>query len=61
MANVFFAKTLCVLTFDAGSFESSLREVLDAPDGALPEAELLNRIARAKAARLLARTEEIFE
>lgn len=61
LANVFFAKTWCVLTFDAGSFESSLREVLDAPDGRLPEAELLNRIARAKAAKLLARGPEIFE
>jgi len=61
MAHVFFAKTWCELTFDAGSFESSLREVLDAPDGLLPEAELLNRIARAKAARLLARKQEIFE
>ena len=47
--------------FDAGTFESSLREVLDAQPGALPEAELLNRIARVKAEALLARTEEIFE
>jgi hypothetical protein len=58
---VFFAKSWCVQSFDAGAFESSLREVLDAEPGTLPEAELLNRIARVKAEALLARSEEIFE
>ena len=38
-----------------------LREALDASPGALPEAELLNRIARIQAESLLARSEEIFE
>jgi hypothetical protein len=61
LAHVFFAETWCVLAFDAGSFDSSLREVENAPPGLLPEAELLNRIARAKAAELLVRAEEIFE
>ncbi len=61
LAQVFFARFWCVQTFDAEAFASSLREVLDAPPGALPEAELLNRIARRKAEDLLARAEEIFE
>jgi hypothetical protein len=58
---VFYAQTLCVLTFNAEAFESSLREVLSAEPGRLPEAELLNRIARPKAEELLDRYEEIFE
>jgi hypothetical protein len=58
---VFFAKSWCVQTFDAAAFESTLREVLAAKPGALPEAELLNRIARVKAETLLARSEELFE
>jgi hypothetical protein len=58
---VFFAKSWCVQTFDAAAFDSSLREVLAAKPGALPEAELLNRIARVKAEVLLARSEELFE
>ena len=61
LAQVFFAKYYCVQTFDATAFDSSLREVLDAPPGRLPDAELLNRIARRKAEALLARREEIFE
>jgi hypothetical protein len=35
--------------------------VLDAPSGLLPEAELLNRIARRKAEALRARAEDLFE
>jgi hypothetical protein len=58
---VFFAKTWCVQSFDAAAFEASLREVLSAEPGALPEAELLNRIARVKAETLLARSDELFE
>ena len=61
LAQVFLAKTWSVQTFDPESFRSSLREVLDAPPGRLPEAELLNRIAQRKARILLARSEEIFE
>ncbi|MEZ5064998.1 MAG: TRAP transporter TatT component family protein [bacterium] len=61
LAQVFEAKTLAVQTFDGESFQSSLREVLEAAPGQLPEAELLNRIARIKAEELLARYEDIFE
>ncbi|HMB68543.1 MAG TPA: TRAP transporter TatT component family protein [bacterium] len=61
IAQVFFAKSYCVQTFDEDAFRSSLREVLDAPAGRLPEAALLNQIARAKARLLLDRAEEIFE
>jgi hypothetical protein len=61
LAQVFFAKTWCVQTFDAQAFDASLREVLDAPSGLLPEAELLNRIARRKAEALRARAEDLFE
>lgn len=61
IAQVFFAKTWCVQAFDAKAYESSLREVLEAPPGLLPEAEFLNRIARIQAEALLADAEEIFE
>ena len=61
LAQVFYAKTWCVQTFDAEAYESSLREVLDAPAGLLPEAEFLNRIARIQAESLLDEAEEIFE
>jgi hypothetical protein len=61
LAQVFYAKTLCVQTFDGDAFRSSLREVLEAEPGKLPEAELLNRIARLQAEDLLAQYEEIFE
>ena len=61
LAQVFFAKTYCVQTFDAEAFESSLQEVLNAPDGVLPEAAFLNRIAYVQARDLLAQAEEIFE
>ncbi len=61
LAQVFYARFYCVQTFDADAFGTSLREVLDAAPGILPEAELLNRIARRKAESLLARAEEIFE
>jgi TRAP transporter T-component len=61
IAQVFFAKTWCVQAFDAESFETSLREVIDAPPGLLPEAEFLNRIALLQARSLLARRDEIFD
>lgn len=61
LTQVFFAKTWCVQAFDAEAYESSLREVLDAPTGLLPEAEFLNRIARIQAESLLEDAEEIFE
>jgi hypothetical protein len=61
LAQVFFAKTYCVQTFDRDAFESALTEVLDAPPGRLPDAELLNRIARIHARALLERTDEIFD
>lgn len=61
LGQVFFAKTWCVQTFDQDAFESALHEVLDAPTGRLPEAELLNQIARVQAEALLDQSEEIFE
>jgi hypothetical protein len=61
LAKVFFAKTYCVQTFDREAFETSLRAVLDAPTGLLPDAELLNQIARIQATALLARADDIFE
>lgn len=61
MGQVLFAKTYCLQTFDRDSFESALREVLDAPKGQLPSAELLNQIARLQAGALLEQAEEIFE
>ncbi|MBZ0270054.1 TRAP transporter TatT component family protein, partial [bacterium] len=38
IGKVFFARTWCVQSFDADAFQTSLREVLDAPPGRLPEA-----------------------
>lgn len=61
IGKVFFARTWCVQSFDADAFDRSLREVLDAPPGLLPEAEFLNRIAVRKAEQLLAEGAEIFE
>lgn len=61
LAQVLFARTYCVQTFDRDAFESALHEVLDAPAGRLPDAELLNRIARIHARALLERTDEIFD
>ena len=61
LAQVFYAKTWCVQSFDAEAFDATLREVLDAPTGQLPDAELLNRIARIQAGSLKARAEDIFE
>jgi len=61
IAQVFFAKTWCVQAFDADAFETSLREVIDAPPGILPEAEFLNRIALLQARSLLAERAEIFD
>lgn len=61
MAQVFFARFYCTLVFDREAWEASLREVRDAPAGLLPDAELLNQIARLKAEQLWAQTEEIFE
>jgi hypothetical protein len=61
LAQVFFAKFYAVQTFDRDVFESSLREVLAAPPGTLPDAELLNQIARLMAERLLDQADEIFD
>jgi hypothetical protein len=61
LAHVFYAERYCVQVFDAEEYESTLREVLAAPHGELPEAELLNQIARQRATSLLAKTEEIFD
>ncbi len=61
LAHVFYAERYCVQVFDAEEYEATLREVLDAPHGELPEAELLNQIARQRATSLLAKTEEIFD
>lgn len=61
IAQVFFAKTWCVQAFDAEAFETSLREVIDAPTGILPEAEFLNRIAVLQARSLLAERAKIFD
>jgi hypothetical protein len=61
LAHVFYARTYCVRTFDGTLYEETLREVLAAPAGSLPDAELLNRIAKFKAESLLELKEEIFD
>jgi hypothetical protein len=61
LTHVFYAERYCVQVFDEQQYEATLREVLNAPRGELPDAELLNQIARQRAASLLAKTEEIFD
>lgn len=61
LAQVYEAKTYSIQAFDSDGYVALLREVIDAPPHPLPDAELLNQIARREAARLIERTEEIFE
>ncbi len=61
LAQVFEAKTYCVQAFDSACYESSLRRSSGRASQGIPEAELLNQIARREAARMIERTEEIFE
>lgn len=53
LANVFYARYYATLIVDEALFEQELRKVLETPSDAIPEAALMNEIAKAKARRLL--------
>lgn len=61
LAQVYEARTFCTQSFDADCYRKTLQEVLDHGADSLPDAQLLNQIARRDAARLLELTDEIFE
>jgi hypothetical protein len=60
MTQVFYAKTYAVQMQDQGLFESLLKKVIDAPSDILPAAKFPNAVAKKKAEKLLARTNELF-
>ena len=53
MGNVFYARYYATAALDRALFESELEKVIAAPADALPEARLLNEIAKRKARKLL--------
>lgn len=59
-ARVMYAEYYARGIRDRGLFESTLREVLDAPESNVPELTLINSMAKEKARTLLERTEEFF-
>lgn len=61
MTYVYYANFYARQTLDKDLFLSTLQKVLDAPVDILPEATLLNAVARKKAVDLLNHKEEIFE
>ena len=60
-ARVMYAEYYARGIRDRRLFESTLRGVLEAPDGQLPELTLSNALARDKARSLLERTDEYFD
>ena len=60
MAQFYYAKTYAVVTQDQPLFESLLKQVEEASPDILPEARLANIIAKKKAQKLLAQSNEIF-
>lgn len=57
---VLHAGYVSVAALDEERFEQDLREVMEAPDDLLPEARLLNRLAKEDAAKLLDRQWDLF-
>jgi hypothetical protein len=60
MTKYLFAKYYCQQTLDRDLFEKLLHEIIDAPDDLLPEQRLSNALSKQKAARLLARADDLF-
>lgn len=56
----FYAEFYCRQTLDQSCFEATLDEVEHAPAGELPDANLMNAIARHRAAALRAREGDLF-
>ncbi len=61
MIQVMYAKSYAVQVQDRQLFHSLLTEVIQTPEDRLSEAALSNAIARQKAARLLKKTDELFQ
>jgi hypothetical protein len=57
---VFYAEFYCHQVLDEACFDSTLAEVAAAPDSLLPDARLLNEIAKRRAAELAAHRDELF-
>ncbi len=55
-----FAKFYCAQTLDEELFDKLVAEIIDAPDGLLPEQGLANALAKEKAKRIMELKEEIF-
>lgn len=60
MAQVFYAKTFAVQVQDQQLYEVLLKKVIDAPPDILPSARFPNAVAKQKAQRLLAKSNELF-
>jgi hypothetical protein len=60
MTKYLFAKYYTLQTMDRPLFEQLLGEILAAPADLLPEQQLSNQLAKEKAARLLARADDLF-
>jgi hypothetical protein len=60
MTYVYEAKTYAVQIQDESLFENLLQQVIQAPDGVLPEQNLANAVARLQARALLARKTDYF-
>ncbi len=60
MTQLYYARTYAVAIQDQPLFESMLKKVEDASPDIFPEARLANIIAKKKARKLLARSNELF-
>jgi tetratricopeptide (TPR) repeat protein len=60
MTQLYYARTYAIATQDQPLFESLLKKVEEASPDILPEARLANIIAKKKARKLLARSNELF-
>jgi hypothetical protein len=60
LAQVYYAKSVAVMTQDQGLFESLLKKALETPANAIPEQTLANTIAQKKAKALLEHISDYF-
>ena len=60
MTQVFYAKSYAVQVQDQELYESLLKKVIEAPSDILPSATFPNAVAKQKARRLLAKSNELF-
>ena len=60
LSYVYAARFYAAKILDEQLFEAYLQKVLNSPDNVLPQANLLNQVAKKKARRLLAKKSELF-